>query len=482
MERYYKYIFDNAYRSIDVCDKNGLIIDMNKASEKLWKIDKHDFIKKQNFFELERVKNDINFLNTIQKAIRNKSTLNIECYLTHDNSGKVKWVSTIIHPIVSENGEVDLFIIINDDLTHKKKIIEEKEALYQDLLYKNYIFESLVSISKVLLECNDPTSLNQVLQIIGETLEVSRTYIFETSPLQNNDYSLDCKFEWTDKNIKPTINKMHDVILSDLKLNRLKEILLNKQIINIKNINKELYIEELLLFEPQDIKSILILPIYLPNKQLYGFIGFDECINYREWKDSEINILKNISNLVGSFIKKCYYEKRLNKFINDQNIILNNLDSYIWFFRDVNTYGFINEKYYAEFVERQDLTHTSTYKDDCLLDDCHIVEESEIQKSTNRHVFNTKQTIVYKQWLTNRSNDRRLLNIKKILVEDDSNTYIVCIADDITERYYLEKEMMLSFKTIFEEKTQIIDKNFNQIKQTLDESKEIINNHMTKIS
>jgi hypothetical protein len=467
---------------MDVCRKDGLIIDLNKSSEELWKINKDDFVNKVNFFALERVKNDKNLLNAINKALDTKETQKVECYLTHDNSGKIKWVSTVILPV----DEADLFIVISDDLTHKKKISEEKEALYQDLIYKNHIFESLTIISRVLLECSEPSNLNSVLQTIGETLDVSRAYIFETSPLQNknNDYILDCKYEWCNANIKRTINdiNMHNITFTDLNLKRLQDILLNKQILKVNNIHEELKTEEQRILNLQNIKALLILPIYLPNNQLYGFIGFDECRYYREWKDCEVSILRNISNLTGSFIKKCYYERRLNKFINDQSIILNNLDSYVWFFRDVETYGFINEKYYAEFVEQHTSEHNTTYKDDCLLDDCHIKEESDIQKSTNQHVFDTNEPLIYKQWLTNRSDDKRLLHIKKIPVTNDTDTYIVCIADDITDQYYLEKDMLTSFKYIFEEKTQQIDYNLDQIKQTLEESKDIIDKQLYNVS
>lgn len=658
MQKYHKYIFENSSRAIDVCEVSGLIIDMNKASEDLWKISKEKLIYKQNFFDLIRVKQDQKLLNAIKVSIETQEIQNIELYQTYNDLGNSKWVTTRILPISSNNdGVITQFIVINDDKTNKmrreyeadvlrsysemgrdilqilnepenfqtsvnrildllkhytgfdsigirlqkdigfpyyahigfsdtfiekedilnhlectcglvlsgreskfltpggsfwsnntqellslsrdedprskprntciyegyqslalvpirskeeivglihfankakdcftmsiiellesiasnigtalqRKQIEEdlqkasfiQDALYQELVYKNHVFESLTTVSQVLLECNDPENLNQVLQIIGETLNTSRVFIYEISPLN----ILNCKYEYTNiRSIKDIVNNKD---IKDLCLNI--EDLKNKKVIIVndtRSLCNNIY---------GDIKAFLLFSIFINNK-LYGFIGLSQQ-EPRIWKQYEISILKNLSNLVGSFIRKCYYEKRLDKFIYDQSIILNNLDSYVWFFRDENTYGFINEKYYFEFVERQDLNkpHTSTYKDDCFLDDCHLKEESEQQKETNKQVFSENRIVTYKQWLTNNSNERRLLHIKKIPVINEDNNYIVCIAEDITDQYHLEKEMINSFKEIFDEKTAIIDQNLSQIKQTLNDSREIVDTHLNKI-
>ena len=462
---HYKYVFENSPRAIDVCNIDGLIIDMNKSSENLWKINKDDFIDKQNFFNLERIKNNTKLLETIKLAIETKSIKDIKCYLTHDNSGEIKWIYTTVFPVINNN-HVDRFVILNDDLTARVKIKEEREALYLNLIYKNQIFESLSIISKVMLECGDPININTILQIIGETLDVTRAYLYEILPLNNK---ILCKYEYTKWNIKSFIDddNINNKTLEEIGLPFTIEDLNNKKIIIVNDINT---LERKDLFINQNIRSFILLPVFVSNKP-YGFIGFDSVNIQRDWKDCEIEILKNISNLIGSFIKKCYYEKRLDKFIQDQSLILDNLDSYIWFFRDINTYGFINQKYYDEFIVKKDLIQNS-YKDDCLLNDCHIQEESDLQKSTNQQVLDSNTILEYKQWMTNKFGNKRLLNIKKLPIDK----YIVCIANDITDQYFIEEKMLKSLKTIFNEKTAIIDNNLDQIKQTLDDSKEIVIN------
>lgn len=341
----------------------------------------------------------------------------------------------------------------------RQKAEKEKQDLYEHLIYKNQILESFKNISHLLLDCNEDIILNQILQIIGETFFVSRTYFFETLPLDKNNYILSNKYEWCDNKIKSVINNknMQNTSFKDLDLLDLQNILLDNKPYVLNNVT----INEVLL--SQDIKSLIIVPIFYPFNNLYGFIGVDECDRFRNWKQCEIDSLIKLSNLIGSFIKKCYLEKRLNKFINDQSIILNNIDSYVWFFRDINTYGFMNEKYYIDFIEREDLgENQTTYKNDCLISECHIKEESELQISTNKQVLESKKIVRYEQWLTSKSGDKRLLDIKKILVND---THIVCIAKDITVQTIQDRKIIKTLTDIYKENTKVLDENIHSMQQ-----------------
>ncbi|GAB6159155.1 hypothetical protein JCM39194_23550 [Desulfotomaculum varum] len=47
----------------------------------------------------------------------------------------------------------------------------------------------------------------------------------------------------------------------------------------------------------QEIKSILILPVHL-EEELYGFIGFDECLNNRQWCEADIELLQVAARII----------------------------------------------------------------------------------------------------------------------------------------------------------------------------------------
>ena len=82
--------------------------------------------------------------------------------------------------------------------------------------------------------------------------------------------------------------------------------------------------------------------------------------------------------------------------------------------------------------------------------------------------------------VTNNNGHKRLLSIKKIPIISGIEKHIVCIADDITTQHFLEKEMLISLKNIFKEKNDEIDFNLSKIKQTLDDSRQIVTDHLGK--
>lgn len=457
----YKYIFESSPAAIDVLDKNGMFIDMNKSSELLWEIDKSEFVNKKNIFDIERVKENLVLYNHLKKAMQQKEFSILECYNTYNNSKKNLWIRTTVYPAMKNDGEVECFVITNTDLTDLKRKEAERELIYDDLLYKSRIFEGLNTISSMLINCNSYDTLDKILEVIGDIIHPSRCYIYRMIPIDEKklDYKLKCEHEYS--RIDDSIVNGKTYTTNQLDLAAYTKRLLNKEII-IENYLIHKFLNKL------NIKSLVLLPLQLNEKNIYGFIGFD-CNYNRVWTETEILLLKNLTNIINSFIKRCEYEKRLNKFINDQNLILNNLDSYVWFFKNTNTYGFINDKFYNEFIKKEDLDKNS-FKDDCLMDDCFNTEESQQQIDTNEQVLDTNEPLIYQQWLTNTKGEKRLLDIHKIPIE---RCKILCVATDITDKYNYETKMLSEFKELFNDKIEQIDKHIEEANKSLKETKKI---------
>jgi PAS domain S-box-containing protein len=69
--------------------------------------------------------------------------------------------------------------------------------------------------------------------------------------------------------------------------------------------------QERKVLEPQGIKSLALVPIFL-GKSFWGFIGYDECKYEREFTESEVSILKAISAIIGNRILRDVKETDLN--------------------------------------------------------------------------------------------------------------------------------------------------------------------------
>ena len=63
------------------------------------------------------------------------------------------------------------------------------------------------------------------------------------------------------------------------------------------------------ILESQNIKSILVFPLYVDGL-FFGFMGFDECSENKEWEEDEIELLRTISNMIaGAFERKVSIQK-----------------------------------------------------------------------------------------------------------------------------------------------------------------------------
>jgi PAS domain S-box-containing protein len=62
----------------------------------------------------------------------------------------------------------------------------------------------------------------------------------------------------------------------------------------------------------QGIISILIIPIYA-GQDFWGFIGFDDCLEAREWDENDIDLLRMIADGIGEFISRKKSEDELRE-------------------------------------------------------------------------------------------------------------------------------------------------------------------------
>ncbi len=190
------------------------------------------------------------------------------------------------------------------DITERKKSI-------QQLKNKDALLEASAKIAEILISTSNLNlSINNSLGIIGEATKVSRVYIFQKhlQPVTNK-ILMSQRFEWT--------NGLVSVELSnpDLQNMDLDEVfpgwyeLFSKGKV-IKSLVKDFPDSIRSLMEPQQIISLLLVPIFVKNS-LWGFIGFDDCEKERQWSESEITALSITGNTIGNAIARNSIENEL---------------------------------------------------------------------------------------------------------------------------------------------------------------------------
>lgn len=154
-----------------------------------------------------------------------------------------------------------------------------------------------------------------------------------------------------------------------------------------------------------------------------------------------------------SIIQDTSRQKRLEEslwhFINKHNsqsknidnksygLILDNITTQVWYFRDQETYGHANQSH-IEFLGR-DKDEVEGKK----IHDIMRVEEADLMLNQNMKAIHSKKEIHSERWIKNAKGENRLLSITHIPKLDvhDQVEYIVCTAEDCTERYQKMEEL-----------------------------------------
>jgi PAS domain S-box-containing protein len=171
--------------------------------------------------------------------------------------------------------------------------ISDRKATEIALLKRERYLAALVEIQRQLLSFDGtgyPQSLyERVLEPLGQAAIASRVYVFENSQHASGKLLLSRRAEWCAEGISP---QMDNPILQNLSYEtwfpRWAEILAQGGIVS--GVVSELPLSEQQILHPQDILSILILPIFVDG-QFFGFIGFDHCLEARQWEPSEVTLL-----------------------------------------------------------------------------------------------------------------------------------------------------------------------------------------------
>ncbi|AFZ43253.1 multi-sensor hybrid histidine kinase [Halothece sp. PCC 7418] len=203
-------------------------------------------------------------------------------------------------PYYDDNKEVIGIIGICRDITEREQtnqqIQEQSQALETGL--RQQVILSEIALQLNLLEDFEST-INSVLQKIGEHTQVSRVYIFE----DQSETVTHNTFEWCNVGITPHKEQLQQVnYLTDIP--SWKPLLLQDGRIYSEDI-QTLPWDLRVILESQAIKSIIIYPLYVQGK-FFGFIGFDECVEIRQWKQSELELLRTVASMIGNA-----YERRL---------------------------------------------------------------------------------------------------------------------------------------------------------------------------
>jgi two-component system cell cycle sensor histidine kinase/response regulator CckA len=144
---------------------------------------------------------------------------------------------------------------------------------------------------------------DELLGRLAIAAETSRAYVFEGGFRADGKRVASQRFEWVAPGISRELDNpvMQALSFEEVGLGRFEEYSLRNEMFsgNVRDFAPE----ERELFEAQNIRSLLTVPIFVAG-EWWGFIGFDDCVAEREWGPAETDALRTAASLVAAAIER----------------------------------------------------------------------------------------------------------------------------------------------------------------------------------
>ncbi|MBF0546323.1 MAG: response regulator [Candidatus Riflebacteria bacterium] len=130
--------------------------------------------------------------------------------------------------------------------------------------------------------------------------------------------------------------------------------------------------------------------------------------------------------------------ENLKKLGEERRILLDNIETHVWYMKDFYTFGLVNEAF-AKFIgkpkseiEGQEIYSVLTSEDACIF------------VAKNLEVFETKAKVSFEELIKDFQGNERVLNITVFPKLDFNQNldYFVCSGEDITEKKKIEEELV----------------------------------------
>ena len=206
-------------------------------------------------------------------------------------------------PLKNQEGHIDRIVCSIEDITDRKRA---QEALAHHLRFE----QAVAAASTRLLSAEAPESVvADALAPLLEASGVSRVYIFENFDDPGDGLCMKQTVEVCAPGVPPEIgNPVLQHVVYSQGLERWREALSAGNA--IRGDVRDFPHHEREILESQGIVSILVLPLVVEGKW-WGFIGFDETRQPRQWGDTEFVLLRTATEMLGAFFTRKQAEEAL---------------------------------------------------------------------------------------------------------------------------------------------------------------------------
>lgn len=288
----FKTYFENHPEEVYTCAAMVKIIDINKATLKLYEATSKEQLLRNLTQSFDRESFDV-YRKALSALAEGQTLFEAEA-TTRTLFGKNNHVCLSLSVAPGyEQTWAKIFVSLTD-ITARK---QTEEALKRRIDFE----KTMASISTKFIILSDfNNAIFKSLTDAGQLSKASRAYLFQ---FRDNGNVMGITHEWCSEGVKPEfqhLQNLHSTMFPWLMLN-----LHAGNIIHIADVSKmspdaSAEKEE---FERESIKAILILPVYAEN-ELAGFIGFDNVVTTGAWQEEDVARLRIMAEIIGNAIAR----------------------------------------------------------------------------------------------------------------------------------------------------------------------------------
>ena len=181
----------------------------------------------------------------------------------------------------------------------------------QNLRRRERILETLrIAAEKLFRGHSFSAAVREILKDLSEATDVDRVYIFENHMSETGDLLASQRYEWAAEGVEAQINNpaLQSFSYARDGFSRWADLLANNEI--VKGRVNDFPPSEGKLLNSQGILSILVVPIFVGD-EWWGFMGFDETQEEREWSPAEQEALRGAGGILGGAIERRRAEQAL---------------------------------------------------------------------------------------------------------------------------------------------------------------------------
>lgn len=299
-----------------IADEMGKIVWVNESFESMTGYPMNEVVGKKPKDFLQGSASNTESIERMSAALKNKEYVQVDI-INYRKNGEAFLVDLQITPVKDTQGEHAGFVAIQRDISNAEK---SEEELRYNLRQQELLSEIALDLNKYI---EFEKSVQLVLEALMNHTQVSRIYIFE-----NVDNGLACSntFEVCNTGIEPQISNLsylpYEIVPYWEVTLREKGVIFSEDISEFPDDVREI-------LEPQEIKSILVYPIYV-NGENFGFIGFDECVVHKHWKKSDLELLRAVSGIIGNAYERELARKSLVLKNEELKKINSELDNFVY--------------------------------------------------------------------------------------------------------------------------------------------------------